>query len=38
MIMRALRKVKTGIRFVVPRFYFTESGTLIIWLGYEFFF
>ena len=38
MIGRAIQKIKAGIRFIVPRFYFLESGTLIMWLGYEFYF
>ncbi len=31
-------KLKKAIRYIVPRFYFMETGTLIFWLGREFYF
>lgn len=38
MIAALKRSIKAAMRFIVPRFYFMESGTLIIWLDREFYF
>jgi len=35
---RMKEKLKKMVQYIVPRFYFTENGTLIIWLGHEFYF
>jgi len=38
MIDKLKRKVKMIVSYIIPRFYFLPNGTMIFWLGMEFFF
>ena len=38
MIKKTLKRLKAAIRYIIPRFYFLENGTLIMWIGREFYF